>query len=68
VASKWESREKVSPVTLVLIGLILVFYNNIVGFLASYGFASAQANAVILMSVIVLAYYKTPWIKAILRG
>ena len=61
--------KKVSVPALVLIGLVLVFYNNVVAFSTSiFGLVEWQIRILILILVVVLVYYKTPWIKTIMRG
>lgn len=61
-------QKKASLEFFILFGLILLFYNNIVSFLASFGFTSAFANLFILLAVGLVAYRYTPWLNAIVRG
>jgi vacuolar-type H+-ATPase subunit I/STV1 len=62
-------KKKVSEFTLIALGLIIVFYNHIVAFLQNTtGLMTEQARLFVLIVVVFLVYYKTPWIKTILRG
>jgi len=61
--------KKTIPIYWVTVGLILIFYNQIVSFLASFGLKEIwQANIAILVLIVALAYFFTPYIETILRG
>jgi len=63
-----KKKEAKLPI-LVMVGLLLLFYNNIVEFIQNvFGAADWQARVVLFFVVLGLVYYKTPWIKTILRG
>lgn len=57
------------PLAVALFWLILIMYNQIAGFLASFGLKENwQVNFFLLGILVIIAYRWTPYIDAIVRG
>lgn len=62
-------KKKTIPIWYLIVGLIIIGYNQISDFLMSWGFQyDWQVNFVLLVIMFVSAYYFTPYVSTILRG
>lgn len=67
--AKAKSKKSTIPIWYVIVGLIVIGYNQVTQFLASWGFKEVwQVNFVLLGVMVVSAYYFTPYLDAVLRG
>jgi uncharacterized membrane protein len=69
MAEKKEKKKSRVPLYWITMGLLLLFFNNVVALLHNlFGLNDIGTNAVIFAIITILTYYFTPYIDAIVRG